>query len=235
MKGQTVAVVGASSGIGLATCQVAAELGATVVMLSRSIEKLESAAKTIKGQTRCIAVDMLDPASVERTFSDLGNLDHLVLTAVADENKKRGAFTTLDLQTAQSSFDKFWGYFNLLQSALPCLNSKGTITLLSGASAFKPGNGMSILAATNAAVVTLGLALAKELAPIRVNVVSPGAVDTGVWSESERESLQKWMKESLPARAVGRPEDIAQGILYLMMNPYSTGTVLHIDGGLSLT
>ncbi len=109
----------------------------------------------------------------------------------------------------------------------------GSITLLSGVSAVKPPEGFSILAATNAGVVSLGKVLGVELAPIRVNVVMPGVVDTPRHGDN-RGSMRAWA-ESLPARHFGQPEDIAHSIVFLMTNPYVTGHTLIIDGGLTLT
>lgn len=236
MQNQTVVVLGGSSGIGLAVAQAAAALGAKVIICSRSAEKLEQARQAIVGEVESVAFDMTDPASVNQAFEQISSLDHLVATAVADENKKRGRFTEIDRETAHSSFDKFWGYFYAAQAAASSIQAGGSITLLSGASAFKPPkSGMSVLASVNGAIATLGRALAIELAPIRVNVVSPGAVDTPVWNEQERTSLIHWMQESLPVQQIGTPEHIAQSVLYCMTNPYTTGIILHVDGGLMLT
>jgi NAD(P)-dependent dehydrogenase (short-subunit alcohol dehydrogenase family) len=122
MQGQTVVVLGGSSGIGLAVAQAASALGAKVFICSRSAEKLEQARQTISGDVEAIVFDMTDPMSVNRAFEQIGTLDHLVATAVADENKKRGRFTELDRETAHSSFDKFWGYFHATQAAVPRIN-----------------------------------------------------------------------------------------------------------------
>lgn len=235
MQNQKVVILGASSGIGLAVAQASAQLGAQVVICSRSREKLEQAKQLISGQVEIMPFDMTDQQAVQAAFNQIESLDHLVATAAADENKNRGRFVELDTTVVRGSFDKFWGYFHTAQAAVPYLNPQGSITLLSGASAFKPPkSGMSVLASVNGAVATLGRALAVELAPIRVNVVVPGAVDTSVWTPEERKSLVTWMREELPARHIGAPIDIAQSVIYLMTNLYTTGTTLHIDGGLSI-
>lgn len=235
MQNQKVVILGASLGIGLAVAQASAQLGAQVVMCSRSREKLEQAKQLISGQVEVVPFDMTDQQAVQAAFNRIGSLDHLVATAAADKNKNRGRFADLDAMVVRRSFDKFWGYFYAAQAAVPYFSSQGSITLLSGASAFKPPkSGMSVLASVNGAVATLGRALAVELAPIRVNVVVPGAVDTSVWTPAERESLVAWMREELPARHVGTPTDIAQSVVYLMTNLYTTGVTLHVDGGLSI-
>lgn len=235
MQNQKVVILGASSGIGLAVAQASAQLGAQVVMCSRSRDKLEQAKQFVSEQVEIVPFDMTDQQSVRAAFNQIGSFDHLVATAAADENKNRGQFVELNATIVHSSFDKFWGYFYAAQAAVPLLNLQGSITLLSGASAFKPPkSGMSVLASVNGAVATLGRALAVELAPIRVNVVVPGAVDTSVWTPAERESLVTWMHEELPARHVGTPTDVAQSVIYLMTNLYTTGTTLFVDGGLSI-
>jgi NAD(P)-dependent dehydrogenase (short-subunit alcohol dehydrogenase family) len=235
LRNKRVVIVGASSGIGLAVAQSCSAQGAHVILCSRSAEKLERARITLSGSAETSAFDMLNSSEVEQAFVGIGTLDHLLLTAVADENARRKPFRQLDMTTAQRSFDKFWGYFTVLQAAVPRMPATGSITLLSGASAFKPPKeGMAVLASANGAVATLGRALAAELAPIRVNVVSPGVVDTGVWADDQRISLATWAQESLPTRHLGQPEDIAHSIIFLMNNPYVTGIILHIDGGLNL-
>jgi NAD(P)-dependent dehydrogenase (short-subunit alcohol dehydrogenase family) len=225
----TVVIVGASSGIGLATANAAARQGATVVMLSRSRARLEEAAKTVEG-ARAIAVDMLDRAAVERAMASIGTIDHLVLTAVGDEYALFGRLTDLTTEQVERSLDKLRGYVNVTRAAAPLMPEHSSIGLLSGAGAVKPPIGTSLAAAANASVVSFGKALALELAPVRVNVVMPGAVDTPLHGE-RREQMRASVGPSLPARRFGQPEDIAQAILFLMTNPYVTGHTLIIDGG----
>jgi NAD(P)-dependent dehydrogenase (short-subunit alcohol dehydrogenase family) len=230
LKKQTVAIVGASSGIGLATAKAAASLGAKVIMLSRSQAKLEGAAKTVQGMTRASVMNMLDQASVERTIASIGTIDHLVLTAAGDELAWRGRITDLTTEQVERSFDKLRGYVNVTRAAAPLIHERGSITLLSGTSAVEPPEGFSVLAAANASVVSFGKALASELSPIRVNVVMPDVVDTPRHVDN-REMIHARAKSS-PARHLGQPEDIAHAIVFLMTNPYMTGHSLIIDGGL---
>jgi len=230
---QTVAIVGASSGIGLATAKAVAAKGANVILLSRSQAKLEEAAKTIRGEVRAVAMNMLDPAAVDRAIGSIGTIDHLVLTAVADELARTGRITELTTEQVERSFDKLRGFVNVARAAVPHLRERGSITLLSGASATKPAPGMSLLSAEAASVASFGKALALELAPVRVNVVMPGVVDTPIHAAA-RDKIRAFA-ESLPARHFGQPEDIAQGIVFLLTNPYVTGHTLVIDGGLIAT
>jgi len=237
LVGKTILVVGASSGIGLATARQTAALGAHVVMISRSLEKLEEAARTVDGSREMHAMDMLDEAAVADLLSKINTIDHLVLTAVADENKRRGRLRDLTMEQMERSFDKFRGYFLVARAASQKVAMKGSITFISGASALKPPrDGMSVLAAVNAAIVTFARALALELAPVRVNVVTPGVVDTGVWDAEQRLRTKAWAESAdLPAQRFGQPDDIAEAIVFLMNNPYMTGHNLVIDGGLTAT
>jgi NAD(P)-dependent dehydrogenase (short-subunit alcohol dehydrogenase family) len=237
LMGQTVAIVGASSGIGLATAKACAAEGASVIMLSRSEEKLREAAKTLSGAPRIAAMDMLDRPAVARVIASIGALDHLVLTAAAEENARRAPITELNVEQVERSLDKLRGFINVTQAAAPNIRERGSIVLFSGASAVKPPRqGMSVLAAVNASIVSFGKAAALELAPIRVNVVMPGVVDTGVWPSETREKLRAWAESpDLPARRFGQPEDIAHAVIFLMTNPYVTAHTLNIDGGLLAT
>jgi NAD(P)-dependent dehydrogenase (short-subunit alcohol dehydrogenase family) len=238
LANQKVVIIGASSGIGLAVSHAVAREGANVVMCSRSLETLNHAKATVLGNVEGFAVDMTQESEVGQLFTQIGELDHLVITAAAHELDRRGRFAELATEQAQRSFDKFWGYFYVTRAAASKISSGGSITFLSGMSALKPAKeGMAVLAAVNGAIATLGRSLAIELAPIRVNVVAPGVVDTAVWdtlSEADYNSMITSMQQSLPVRRVGTAEDIAQSVIYLMTNLYTTGVVLPVDGGLLL-
>jgi NAD(P)-dependent dehydrogenase (short-subunit alcohol dehydrogenase family) len=234
LQGRTVVIVGASSGIGFAAAKEAAQQGAHVWMLSRSESKLQSAAAQLGGTVNVRVADMLNPHSVATALNDVPQIDHLVVTAVADENKRRGALTTLSSEQMERSLDKLRGYFYVTQFAATRMAARGSITLTSGASALKPPqSGMSVLAAANASVIAFGHALALELAPVRVNVVTPGVVDTSVWKLEDRDRIKAWAESpQLPAQRFAPPSDIAHALLFLMTNPYITGQNLIVDGGL---
>jgi NAD(P)-dependent dehydrogenase (short-subunit alcohol dehydrogenase family) len=230
---QTVVIVGASSGIGLATARVAASRDADVIMLSRSQSKLDEAARSVVGgRARALAMDMLDQAVVDRVVGSIGPFDHLVLTAVADELTNRAPIRDLTHEQVERSFDKLRGFVNVTRAAAPLLRDRGSITLLSGVSAVKPPrDGFSILAAASGSILSFGKALALELAPTRVNILMAGVVDTAIQA-ARREEVKAWAERDLPARRFGQPEDIAQAIEFLMTNPYVTGHTLTVDGGL---
>jgi NAD(P)-dependent dehydrogenase (short-subunit alcohol dehydrogenase family) len=239
LAGQTVLVVGASSGIGAATAALANQLGANVVLASRSAGPLEKVREGLAHPkaARVATFDYLDAKATRAALVPIERIDHVVIPAVADENKKRGAFLELDEATMHASFDKFWGQVNVLRASAPKMPPGGSATLFSSIAGMKPPGkdaGLSVMNAVQAAVMQLGRSLAIELAPVRVNVIAPGVVLTNVWSDAQRTDLERWMKTSLPAQHAGRPEDLAQAVVSLMANRYVTGTVLTVDGGLHL-
>lgn len=239
LSSKKVVVIGASSGIGLAVAQKTAELGAYVVMSSRSTDKLNQAMASISGHVEAIAADMLNEDSINALFEQVGSFDHLVITAVADENLLRSPIATMSTSTAQRGFEKFWGTFFTVRAGVKNIAQTGSITLTSSVSIFKPSKtgGVSVMSAASGAVAVFGRTLAAELAPIRVNVIAPGVVDTGVWSnsgEAQQSELTAWAEKSLPVQHIGQADELAQAILSLMTNTYVTGAILPVDGGLTL-
>ncbi len=237
---QTVVVVGASSGIGAATSKLASELGAKVILVSRSIDKLEAVRQSLPhpDRARSIAADYLDRAALDTAFADLDAVHHVVIPAVADENKKRGAFAVLDPETMRASFDKFWGQSFVVQALAGKIPAGGSVTLFASIAGLKPSgpdSGLSVMNGVQAAVMQTGRSLAIELAPIRVNVLAPGVVLTNVWTGQQRGDLRDWMEKTLPVRMAGEATHIAQAAVSLMTNPYISGAVLPVDGGLHLT
>lgn len=236
---RTVLIVGASSGIGAATAQLANLLGAHVLLASRSRTPLEQVRDSLVhiGASEILTFDYLDTASISRALDGNRRIDHVVIPAVADENKKRGGFLDLSIDVMHASFDKFWGQVNVLRAVAPHLTVDGSAVLFASVAGLKPpskGSGLSIMNAVQAAVMQLGRSLAIELAPRRFNIIAPGVVLTNVWTEAERMKLERWMVETLPVARTGLPDHIAQAAIGLMTNPYATGVVLPIDGGVSL-
>lgn len=235
LQNQRVVVVGGSSGIGLAVAQAAAAQGARVVLASRSQAKLDAALATLGAGHDAVALDFTVEKQVRRLFERLGALDHLVVTAAQGV---AGPFLELEPAKVREVFEgKFLGQYLCARFAAPLIRPSGSITLFSSLAAHRAMPGLSAMAAMNGAVEALARTLAVELAPTRVNVVAPGVVDTPAhrWMpDAQRRAWFDGLAAMLPARRVGRPEDVAQAVLFLMTSSYTTGHVLRIDGGESL-
>jgi NAD(P)-dependent dehydrogenase (short-subunit alcohol dehydrogenase family) len=230
IEGQSVLIIGGSSGMGLAIAKEAVDRGADVTVAGRSQAKLDDARQAIAGDVATSTVDVSDEESVKRLFSQIGSFDHLVVTG---SSVRTGPLRELSLADARASMDsKFWGQYMAARNAQ--IRPKGSITLFSGILSRRPSAGLASLAAINAAVEALGRALAVELAPVRVNVVSPGTTDTPAYAEMPDDARMGMFaaaaKRSLVGR-VGRPEDIASLALELMCNSFITGVVVDVDGG----
>lgn len=233
---QNILIVGGSSGMGLALAKACLAGGAIVTIVGRNPEKLTSARSTLGNPTalRTISADITQERQVADLFETIGHLDHIVSTA-ADIESAYQLLPALDMQAAERVVaSKFYGPLLLAKYGTPHLSPSSSITYTSGIAAYRPSARGSVVAAVNAALEGLVRALAVELAPIRVNAVSPGWVDTPIWSfvaGDRKEATLQAMAERLPVRRVGRPEDIADAITFLMGNTFTTGTVLHVEGG----
>lgn len=231
MNDRIVVVIGGSSGMGLAVAVKASRAGARVVIASRDRHKLESAARQIGGDVHRQVVDTTEERQVVDLFDRLGTVDHLV---VPGSTVKTGPLRELPLADAQSTMQsKFWGPYLCAKHAR--IRPDGSITFFSGILSRRPGMNDAVLAAVNAAVEAMGRALAKDLAPVRVNVISPGmTAGTGAYlamPAADRERMFAAIAGRLPVGRVGRPEDIADAALMLMTNGFITGAVLDVDGG----
>lgn len=240
LSGKKVIIIGTSSGIDLAIAEKMLAVGAKVVLSHASQEKLDAAVALISGEIEAKTVNLFKEDSVNAFFEEIGNFEHLVVTALGDRNMPRSLLTEMTTETAQGGMEKFWGTFLAARGSLKTLAKDGSITLTSSVSMFKYSKmgGISVIAAANSAVAVFGRALALELAPIRVNVVAPGLIeDTSIWSnqsESERSDLSKWAIAALPVEHLGQPEEIALAVLSLITNPYMTGVILPVEGGVTL-
>lgn len=227
LQGKTVAIIGGTSGIGRATAEAAAAAGATVIIGARTAGKVEEAARAIGG--RGMAVDTTQPESLANFFREAGRIDHLVLPG---SSINVGSFQNTAIDDAIASMhSKFFGQYAAVRAA--DVAPDGSVVLFSGAASRMGGGGLPALTAINAAVEALGKALAAALAPVRVNVMCPGVVDTEIWvgTPEVRAATLAGYTAKQPVHRPGRPEEIAQGVLFLLTSSYVTGTVLDIDGG----
>jgi len=235
LKDQAVLVVGRGSGLARAIALAAVDAGARVVAAGRGQEAL-SAAYADEPGVSTEHVDLTDEASVAALGERLGRVDHVVSTASA---RARGRVADLDRDAVRLSFDtKVIGPLMLAKHLAPRLNEGGSFVIFSGVAAAKIAVGTLGVAITNAAADTLARSLALELAPIRVNAISPGVIDTGAWDalgEQGKADYFATMSARNPARRIGTPDDIARGVLFALTNTFLTGQTLHIDGGEPLT
>jgi NAD(P)-dependent dehydrogenase (short-subunit alcohol dehydrogenase family) len=204
--------------------------GARVVAAGRDRAKLASAYNG-SGVTAEV-VDLTDDVSIADLADRVGPVDHVVSTASA---RARGKLADLQRHNLQLSFDtKVIGPTMLAKYFAPQINPGGSLVLFSGVHAFKLNVGYLGVGITNGAVDFLTRWLAVELAPIRVNAISPGVIDTGAWDavgDDGKRDYFKHIADSNPARRIGTPEDVANGVLFAMINTFMTGMTLKIDGG----
>jgi NAD(P)-dependent dehydrogenase (short-subunit alcohol dehydrogenase family) len=232
-ENKRVIIIGGSSGIGLAVAEEAAAQRANVVIVSSNAERVQEAVKSIGGNVRGEAVDVSDEKAVERFFTNIGAFDHLVFTA-ADSLQLRELADT-DLKQARCAFElRYWSALATVKYGSPRIRKGGSIVLTTGVAGQRPHSGWVIAASVCGTIEALTRALAIELAPIRVNAVSPGVVRTNLWqnmSSSEREQLFESVGKLLPVGRVGEAHDIAQAYLFLMQEGFSTGQTVVVDGG----
>jgi NAD(P)-dependent dehydrogenase (short-subunit alcohol dehydrogenase family) len=225
-----VVIMGGTSGIGLATAEKLAADGAEVIVTGRDPEKLAA----VKGLVA--AAEQVDGTSEEEVaafFDRIGTLDHLVL-AFSPGAVGIGPLGAIELADVRAAFDgKLFPYLFAVQRA----RVTGSITLISASTARSALAGTVAFAAVNGAIERIVSPLAAELAPVRVNAVSPGAVDTPWWSflpEEQKQAQFAAAADALPVKRVGRPAEVADAIRYLIGATYVTGSILPVDGGFTV-
>jgi NAD(P)-dependent dehydrogenase (short-subunit alcohol dehydrogenase family) len=236
--GQRVVIIGASAGIGEAAARAFAALGAAVTITGRSKERLDQAAQRIGHPVAAAEVDATSREALDAFFATTGTVDHLVLSA-SPGAVGVGPIAALDEAALRQAFDgKFFAHVKAIQAALPQLRRDGSVTLVTAASARSAFAGTAGIAAANGALETMVAPLAVELGPLRVNAVSPGVIDTHWWSalpQDQRRAYFESVAAVSPVRRVGKPDDVAEAIVYLAGAGFVTGTVLECTGGFNLT
>lgn len=226
---QSVLVVGGSSGIGLAVARSALSEGAAVTIAGRNRDRLREAAKTL-GSVATAQLDTGDDAALAAFFANTAPFHHVLISAAQTPT---GPIRTLPLVDAQAAMEsKFWGAYRIARLAR--LVPGGSLTFVSGFLSERPSASSVLQGAINAALEALARGLALELKPVRVNTISPGMVDTPLWSKLEDDTKRAMFDRvgsNLPVGRVGQPADIANAAIFLMSTGFATGTVVRVDGG----
>ncbi|MBR2687850.1 MAG: SDR family oxidoreductase [Aquamicrobium sp.] len=236
LAGKKIVIVGGSSGIGLGVAAAALQNGTDVTIVGRSNDKLQTARQSLGASSNLqgIVADMTKEAEVTRLFGEVGSFDHLVSTAGTPPPNY--PINDTDMDFVRTFVDnKLVGAVMLAKHAARTLRSRGSMIFTSGINKDRPPvPGGSVVSAIAGSFSYFARALALELAPTRVNIVSPGWVDTPMWDELVGEAKSGFFKDMgsrLPAGKVANPADIASAYLYLMTSEFMTGETIHIDGG----
>ncbi len=231
VNGKKALVLGGTSGIGLAAVAMLAEKGATVVAFGRSAGNIDNAQSAVPAAS-FEALDVLDREAMAEAFARHAPIDILVNAATGGE-RATGPFMEMDLDGFTGSFRKLWGYINSVRLAADHLSEDACITLVSGSPARKCNPGMSAISTVGNAVEGFTRAVAGEIAPRRLNVVSPGLIDTPMFpgeGDARQEFFSQATARNLIKRA-GTAEEVASGILFTIENDFVTGTTIDVDGG----
>ena len=230
--GKRVVVVGGKRAIGLGVAEVARAMGADVTVASR---------RTVSAQERPdlagfdqVVLDMRDETAVQAAFETVGPFDHLVVTA-GPELGSWGSFMDPDMSGVRSYLEgKFLGTWACARHAAPRLSAGGSMTFLTGGTGGRAKLGLAAVTATFAAVESLSKSLALDLAPIRVNTIRPGFIDTEFWDvlpAATVDEIRAKVRANFPVQRLGTAADVGHAAVFLMTNPYMTGTVLEVNGG----
>ena len=235
LKNSLVVILGGSTGIGLATARAAKAEGAQVIVTGRSTEKLQRAQAELGSDARTVVLDVADEGGTRRFFHGLARVDHVFITAGTLIPDKKLAPDSDTLRPAMDT--RFWGALYAAKYAAPKIATGGSITFMSGVAAWRPLEGAAVVSASCGAVEAFARALALDLAPIRVNTIEPGFVDTPLLDSllgAKKGEILAAAAARLPVKRIGTAEDVANAVLFLMKNGYVTGITLTIDGGHTL-
>ncbi|MEZ5492653.1 MAG: SDR family oxidoreductase [Gammaproteobacteria bacterium] len=232
LAGKNVVIIGGTAGIGLAAAVAASEAGANVWAAGRTAANLEKARAVADGRFKVVQADTHDTAALEALFKEVGSIDHLVSAAIGGERTLK-PFLEQTEEQFKAAYDKLWGYTKVVRTGAPYLAADASITLVSGSPARKIRPAQSALSCVGASVENLARCLAVEMAPVRVNIVSPGTIATAMfdWMGEEKQDKLNAMTASHLIKRPGTSEEVAEGILFVMQNGFVTGTTVDVDGG----
>ena len=228
INGKKAIVFGGTSGIGLSATQMLSDKGAHVIALSRNPDKLKNVPKNVTTKK----MDVLDRDALEKFFQEVGEYDILVNSATGGA-RAVGPFLSMDLDGYRASFDKLWGYTNVVRFGTKFLKDSGNIVLVSGSPARKCRPGQIAISSVGGAVEAFARGIAPEIAPKRINIVSPGIIDTPMspLQGKEREDYYKNTTNNNLIPRAGTPDEVATGIIFAIENEFITATTIDIDGG----
>jgi NAD(P)-dependent dehydrogenase (short-subunit alcohol dehydrogenase family) len=235
LQDQTVVILGGSSGIGLATAKAALAEGAKVTITGRSRDRLERARVALETDVRAVALDVTDEPGTRALFAGFDRVDHVFITAGTVTFDPKLAPDSSAMRPAIET--RFWGALYAAKYAAMKMSGGGSITFMSGTAGTRPLPGASVATASCAAIEAFARSLAIDLAPIRVNTIQPGLIDTPfleVLGDRRNAMIEEYSRR-LPVKRPGRPEEIADAVLFLMKNGFVTGITLTVDGGGLLT
>jgi NAD(P)-dependent dehydrogenase (short-subunit alcohol dehydrogenase family) len=232
---QTVVVIGGSAGIGLETARLAREEGADVILTARDPERLRGVGREL-GAASTVAFDATDFARLRRFFDELsGPIDHVLVTGPGPYYAPLAEF---DLEKARRDVEAhLWLPLQVARNAVGKVRPGGTLLFMGGTGGRRTGKGLALIGALTAAMPALTRNLALELAPIRVNLIAAGFVDTPLSAAilgDQLDARREQLRTTLPIRRVVGPADIAALAVHLMTNTAVTGATLDIDGGQQL-
>jgi NAD(P)-dependent dehydrogenase (short-subunit alcohol dehydrogenase family) len=235
LLGQTVVVIGGSAGIGFETARQARAEGAGIILTARNSERLQRAAGEL-GAVNTAAFDAADPAALDRFFQDLPTaVDHVMVTA---GRPYYAPLAEIDFDQARRSFDDhLFLALRVAQQAAVTVRPGGSLLFMGGTGGRKRGPGLSLIAAGTAALPALVANLAVEVAPVRVNLIAAGFVDTPLSADllgDQLDARREQLRATLPIGRVVGPADVAALAIHLMANTALTGATYDVDGGQQL-
>jgi NAD(P)-dependent dehydrogenase (short-subunit alcohol dehydrogenase family) len=235
LHNRTVVLIGGASGIGLRVAYQVVQAGGSVVLGGRTAATLESATKSLGAKASWQVIDTSDQASVDQFFDAVDVVHGLFTTAATYIT---GSIAELSIEAAATPFtSKFWGQYRVVRAALPKLAADASIVLMSGAASSRPAGNAPAYVAANAAIEGLARGLAVELAPVRVNAISPGTVAGNLWDRRDAAGRDEAFAHFAATSVLGRvvtEDEVASAVIHLLLNTATTGSTLFVDGGYTL-